>query len=191
MIIVRKQMRNQVNTTTITDCLSSFGGVVLLLFVCISSAQADPLIKIADDVLSQTAFGEPSAIDSPNPTRYNLWMYQNFMIMEGMDALGEVTGNQSYKNYTKRSIDFFAAYQSKFGDSMTGPKQYSKPRQLWQTGMVATFAEHHKMRPNPEFVRGMKTVDDLFANAPTFDVVCLFVINQINVAWACRSMTST
>jgi rhamnogalacturonyl hydrolase YesR len=91
-----------------------------------------------------------------------------------MDALGEVTGNESYKNYTKRSIDFFAAYQSKFGDSMkAGPagtgKWYTKPRQLWQTGMVATFAEHHKMRPNPEFVRGMKTVDDLFANAPTFD----------------------
>ena len=174
MIISSKQKRNYINARNVIDCLSSFGGVLLLLFVCVSSAQADPLIKIADDVLSQTAFGPPSAIDRPNPTRYNLWMYQNFMIMEGMDALGEVTGNESYRNYTKRSIDFFAAYQSKFGDSMkAGPagtyKWYTKPRQLWQTGMVATFAEHHKMRPNPEFVRGMKTVDDLFANAPTFD----------------------
>ena len=162
MITSSKQKRNYLNVTTITDCLSSFGGVLLLLFVCISSAQADPLIKIADDVVSQTAVGVPTAKNKPNPTRYNLWMYQNFMIMEGMDALGEVTGNESYKNYTKRSIDFFAAYQSKFGDSMkAGPagtgKWYTKPRQLWQTGMVATFAEHHKMRPNPEFVRGMKT----------------------------------
>lgn len=174
MIISSKQKRNYINARNVTDCLSSFGGVLLLLFVCISSAQADPLIKIADDVVSQTAVGVPTAKNKPNPTRYNLWMYQNFMIMEGMDALGEVTGNQSYKNYTKRSIDFFAAYQSKFGDSMkAGPagtgKWYTKPRQLWQTGMVATFAVHHKMRPNPEFVRGMKTVDDLFANAPTFD----------------------
>jgi rhamnogalacturonyl hydrolase YesR len=174
MIISSKQKRNYINARNVTDCLSSFGGVLLLLFVCISSAQADPLIKIADDVVSQTAVGVPTAKNKPNPTRYNLWMYQNFMIMEGMDALGEVTGNESYKNYTKRSIDFFAAYQSKFGDSMkAGPagtgKWYTKPRQLWQTGMVATFAVHHKMRPNPEFVRGMKTVDDLFANAPTFD----------------------
>ena len=169
MIISSKQKRNYINARTVTDCLSSFGCVLLLLFVCISSAHADPLIQIADDVVSQTAVGEPTAKNKPNPTRYNLWMYQNFMIMEGMDALGEVTGKESYRNYTKRSIDFFAAYQSKFGDSMTGPKQYSKPNQLWQTGMVATFAEHHKMRPNPEFVRGMKTVDDLFANAPTFD----------------------
>ena len=173
MIIFSKQRRNQANTRTVTDGLSLFSGV-LLLFVCISSAQADPLIKIADDVVSQTSFGEPAAEDNPNPTRYNLWMYQNFMIMEGMDALGEVTGNESYTNYTKRSIDFFAAYQSKFGDSMkAGPagtgKWYSKPRQMWQCGMIATFAEHHKLRPNSEFIRGMKIFDGLLDSAPRFD----------------------
>ena len=173
MIIFSKQKRNQVNTRTVTDGLSLFSGV-LLLFVCISSAQADPLIKIADDVVSQTSFGEPAAEDKPNPTRYNLWMYQNFMIMEGMDALGEVTGNESYRNYTKRSIDFFAAYQSKFGDSMkAGPagtgKWYSKPRQMWQCGMIATFAEHHKLRPKSEFIRGMKIFDGLLESAPRFD----------------------
>lgn len=173
MIIFSKQKRNQVNTRTVTDGLSLFSGV-LLLFVCISSAQADPLIKIADDVVSQTSFGELAAEDKPNPTRYNLWMYQNFMIMEGMDALGEVTGNESYRNYTKRSIDFFAAYQSKFGDSMkAGPagtgKWYSKPRQMWQCGMIATFAEHHKLRPKSEFIRGMKIFDGLLDSAPRFD----------------------
>ena len=68
-------------------------------------------------MVSQTALGEPAAKNKPNPTRYNLWMYQNFMIMEGMDALGEVT-EQILRGLHKRSIDFFAAYQSKFGDSM-------------------------------------------------------------------------
>ena len=173
MILFSKQKRNYINLRTVTDCLSSIRGV-LLLFVWISSAQADPLIKIADDVVSQTAFGEPSEIDSPNPTRYNLWMYQNFMIMEGMDALGEVTGDESYRNYTKRSIDFFAAFQSKFGDSMkAGPagkgQWYTKPRQMWQCGMIAAFAEHHKLRPNPEFIRGMKIFDRLLEKTPRFD----------------------
>ena len=173
MILLSKQMRNYIDLRTVTDCFSSIRGV-LLLFVWISSAQADPLIKIADDVVSQTAFGEPSEIDSPNPTRYNLWMYQNFMIMEGMDALGEVTGNESYMNYTKRSIDFFAAFQSKFGDSMkAGPagkgQWYTKPRQMWQCGMIAAFAEHHKLRPNPEFIRGMKIFDRLLKKTPRFD----------------------
>ena len=69
MIIFSKQKRNQANTRTVTDGLSLFSGV-LLLFVCISSAQADPLIKIADDVVSQTSFGEPAAEDKPNPTTY-------------------------------------------------------------------------------------------------------------------------
>ena len=173
MILFSKQKRKNINFRTVSDCFSSIRGV-LLLFVCSASAQADPLIKIADDVVSQTAFGEPSEIDSPKPTRYNLWMYQNFMIMEGMDALGEVTGNESYRNYTKRSIDFFAAFQSRFGDSMkAGPagkgQWYTKPRQMWQCGMIAAFAEHHKLRPNPEFIRGMKIFDRLLKKTPRFD----------------------
>ena len=110
------------STRTVTDRIHSFRGMTLLMIFFLSYAHADPLLTIADDVVSQTALGEPAAKNKPNPTRYNLWMYQNFMIMEGMDALGEVTGNKSYRNYTKRSIDFFAAYQSKFGDSMkAGP----------------------------------------------------------------------
>ena len=91
-----------------------------------------------------------------------------------MDALGEVTGDESYRNYTKRSIDFFAVFQSKFGDSMkAGPagkgQWYTKPRQMWQCGMIAAFAEHHKLRPNPEFIRGMKIFDRLLEKTPRFD----------------------
>ena len=162
------------STRTITDRIHSFRGMTLLMIFFLSYAHADPLLNIADDVVSQTALGEPAAKNKPNPTRYNLWMYQNFMIMEGMDALGEVTGNKSYGDYTKRSIDFFAAYQSKFGDSMkagragTG-KWYSKPRHMWQCGMIAAFAEHHKLRPNPEFIRGMKIFDRLLEKTPHFD----------------------
>lgn len=138
------------------------------------TVHADPLTRIADDVVKQTAFGEPIAKKEPTPTRYNLWMYQNFMLMEGMDVLGEVTGNESYQSYTNRSIDFFAAYQAKFGDSMTaGPagtkKWYSKPKEMWQSGLIAAFAERQQSRPDPEFVRGMKILDDLLDKAPAFD----------------------
>ena len=93
--------------------------------------------------------------------------------LEGMDALGEATGNEHYKTYANRNIDFFAAYQSKFGDSMTaGPagtkKWYSKPREMWQCGMIAAFAERQRIRPNPEFVKGMAIFDALLDKAPTF-----------------------
>jgi len=153
--------------------IPTFFAALLLAFGWASFAHADPLSKIADDVVAQTVFDLPATKSDPQPTRYNLWMYQNFMLMEGMDALGEVTGNEAYKSYTSRSIDFFAAYQSKFGDSMkAGPaglkKWYSKPKEMWQCGMIAAFAEHQQARPNPEFVRGMKIFDRLLEKAPTF-----------------------
>lgn len=146
---------------------------LLLVFGQASFVHADPLSRIADDVVRQTVFDLPATKKDPQPTRYNLWMYQNFMLLEGMDALGEVTGNKEYKRYASRNIDFFAAWQSKFGDSMTaGPagtgKWYSKPREMWQCGMIAAFAERQRIRPNPEFVKGMATFDDLLEKAPTF-----------------------
>ena len=88
-----------------------FCGLFLVLGQA-SFVNADPLSRIADDVVRQTVFDLPANKKDPQPTRYNLWMYQNFMISEGMDALGEVTGNEEYKKYASRSIDFFAAYQS-------------------------------------------------------------------------------
>jgi len=162
------------NPTIYAKPIAALFGAVVLAFSAAYGADADPLTRIANDVVGQTAFGVPAAKKDPQPTRYNLWMYQNFMLMEGMDALGDVTGNEAYKSYTSRSIDFFAAYQSKFGDSMTaGPagtkKWYSKPKEMWQCGMIAAFAERQRMRPNPEFVKGMETFDTLLEKAPAFN----------------------
>ena len=119
---------------------------LLLTFSSAYSADIDPLTRIADGVVGDTVFDLPATREDPQPTRYNLWMYQNFMLLEGMDALGEVTCNEEYKRYASRNIDLFAAYQSKYGDSMKpGPagtkKWYSKPREMWQCGMIAAFAE--------------------------------------------------
>ena len=126
----------------------------------------DSLLGVADEVLEQTLLHLPTTDEDSQPTRYNLWMYQNFMLMEGMDALGQVTGDEDYLRYTARSIDLFAAYQARFGDTMTagpaGTKQwYSKPKEMWQCGMIAAYAEHHRVRPNPEFEKGMVTFDAL------------------------------
>ena len=158
--------------TTVT--LRNIIHLTLLLMLCRASCvNAEPLFNIADDVVEQTTFNLSETKQDSRPTRYNLWMYQNFMLMEGMDALGKVTGNEAYKTYTSRSIDFFAAYQSRFGDSMTaGPagtkKWYSKPKEMWQCGMIAAFAERQQTRPDPEFVRGMNIFDALLDKAPAF-----------------------
>ena len=116
----------------------------------------------------------PETKNDPQPTRYNLWMYQNFMLLEGMDSLGDITGKEQYKTYSSRNIDFFAAYQSKYGDTMkAGPagtkKWYTKPIHMWQCGMIASFAERQQTRPNPEFLRGMKIFDQLLEKSPAFN----------------------
>ena len=147
----------------------------MFAFNGVAAVQAEnPLTRIADDVVKQTAFGEPVAKNDPEPTRYNLWMYQNFMLLEGMDALGKVTGNEAYKNYTRQNIDFFAAYQSKFGDTMmAGPagtkKWYTKPKHMWQSGLIAAYAERQQTRPDPEFVRGMEIFEALLKKTPAFE----------------------
>lgn len=141
----------------------------------IASASAnDTLFRIADDVLKETVFELPKSKKDPQPTRYNLWMYQNFMLMEGMTSLGEVTGNEEYKTYFNRNIDFFAAYQAKFGDTMKAgnagkKKWYSKPVEMWQSGLIAAYAERQQTRPDPEFVRGMEIFEKLLKKAPRFD----------------------
>ena len=125
---------------------------------------------------SQTALGEPAAKNKPNPTRYNLWMYQNFMIMEGMDALGEVTEQilrglheAKYRLFCSLSIQVWRFDES--GSGRNG-QMVLKPRHMWQCGMIAAFAEHHKLRPNPEFIRGMKIFDSLLEKTPHFDDEC-------------------
>ena len=87
----------------------SYCQIVVWLIVTVfaqSFIYADSLFRIADDVIKQTVFDLPKSSKDRQPSRYNLWMYQNFMIMEGMDSLGEVTGNKKYQRYTDRSIDF-------------------------------------------------------------------------------------
>lgn len=171
-------------TNTNMNSINLLRSITLVFFVMIcwtlSVSADDTLLRVADDVVEQTVLALPEA-GRPEPTRYNLWMYQNFMIMEGMDALGEVSGNETYKSYTSRSIDFFANYTSKFGDTMTvGPKWYPKPRQLWHCGMIAAFAERQQVRPNPEFVRGMGIFDALLDRSPTFARDGVLVRNKSN-----------
>ena len=61
---------------------------LLLVFGQASFVQADPLSRIADDVVEQTVFDLPATKNDSQPTRYNLWMYQNFMLSGGNGCAG-------------------------------------------------------------------------------------------------------
>lgn len=132
------------------------------------------LFKIADNILEQTEYDLPDSISYPPSSRYNAWMYQNLLLMEGMDNLYEATGEEKYRDYSNRNIDYFAAFQTTFGDNMkTTPsgrkKWYTQPTEMWQCGMIAKMAERQVSKPNEEFERGMAIFDTLLLNAPKFE----------------------
>lgn len=153
--------------------------MTLLLLVGTSSCVAKQvdntlLLRIADDVVEQTMYELPISNTSPETSRYNTWMYQNYMVLEAMDALYEVTGEKKYGDYSNRNIDYFAAYQSRYGDVMTATpagrkKFYSKPKHMWHSGMIAKYAERQLSKPTKEFERGMAIFDSLFSHAPHFE----------------------
>jgi rhamnogalacturonyl hydrolase YesR len=139
-----------------------------------ANAQNTALYKIADDIIEQTVFNLPGKESDPQPGRYNAWMYQNFLIFEGMDALYEVSGNDNYGNYSKQNIDFFAGYQETFGDNLTVTpsgknKWYTAPKQMWHCGMIAAYAERQSDNPTNEFLRGMAIFDAFLEGVPRFE----------------------
>ena len=145
-------------------CIYSITMGFVFAIMISSNAQDLALYKIADDIVEQTVFNIPVKASDPQPGRYNAWMYQNFMILEGMDALYEVSGNEKYGNYSKQNIDFFASYQEVFGDNMTATpsgrnKWYTEPKHMWHCGMIAAFAERQLSKPTKEILRGMAIFD--------------------------------
>ena len=151
--------------------------LVLFLSCKIASAQvADKVILTAmsHQIVKEPQFDLLADPKRKQPGRYNAWMYQNFMLLEGMDALYEVTGDEVLKDYSNRNIDFIAKWQAEFGESMKSTpsgnrKWYSRPKEIWQCGMIAKFAERQQTNPFPEFERGMQIFDQMLERSPTFD----------------------
>lgn len=132
------------------------------------------LFRVANDVVEQTKYNLPKSELPPKSSRYNAWMYQNYMLLESMDALYDVTGEKKYGDYANLNIDYFAAYQTVYGDNMTDTpsgrkKWYSIPTEMWQCGMIAKYAERQNSKPTKEFEKGMATFDSLLNNVPRFE----------------------
>ncbi|CAA6677643.1 MULTISPECIES: glycoside hydrolase family 105 protein [unclassified Lentimonas] len=149
-------------------------GLSLFFIYVATFCHADPLTMIADNVLEDTLLELPEGDHVPEPSRYNAWMYQNAIIMDGMRALGDVLDNEHYKAYKDQSIDVFAQLQSmKLGNRKSVfskmNRHYKNPKEMWHCGMIAALAERHQTNPTQEFERGMKTFDTFLEKAPKFD----------------------
>ncbi|WP_304064412.1 glycoside hydrolase family 88/105 protein [Pedobacter glucosidilyticus] len=124
--------------------------------------------KVANEVISNTNYHLNELKVGENPSRYNEWMYQNFMIMEAMDQLGLSFQNKAYASYAKRNVDFFCAYQNSEikNEQIKSMLWYSKPDEMWHCGMIAAFADQQALYPTPEKLKGIKIFEDFLASAP-------------------------
>ena len=62
----------------------------------------DAAIEMAETVIAETALEK-----GQEPTRYNYWMYQNYMIGEGIKAMGEALGRPDFSAYRDQQAMYF------------------------------------------------------------------------------------
>ena len=86
----------------------------LLLFACCSIltitvyAQSIADMKINAAIqMAETVVAETSCEKGQKPTRYNYWMYQNYMIGEGIKAMGQALERPDFSSYRDKQIMYF------------------------------------------------------------------------------------
>jgi rhamnogalacturonyl hydrolase YesR len=111
-------------------------------------------IRMAETVIAETALEK-----GQEPTRYNYWMYQNYMIGEGIKAMGEALGRPDFSAYRDQQAMYFCDAHKKIKDRTTG--WYLKPKALWQSGLVAVFVELQETSDRVEIARGISGYQNL------------------------------
>ncbi len=111
-------------------------------------------IEMAESVIAETALDTEQ-----EPTRYNYWMYQNYMIGEGIKAMGEALGRADFSAYRDQQAMYFCDAHQKIKDRTTA--WYLKPKALWQSGLVAVFVELQETSDRVELARGISGYQNL------------------------------
>ena len=63
---------------------------------------------MAENIIAETALEKDQ-----KPSRYNQWMYQNYMIAEGIKALGDALGKQDFSAYKKSNSCIIVIHSTK------------------------------------------------------------------------------
>ncbi|EDM25900.1 hypothetical protein LNTAR_07654 [Lentisphaera araneosa HTCC2155] len=140
--------------------------IVLLCAVLVASTyaqEAKPLpvksaIEMAETVIAETALEK-----GQKPRRYNYWMYQNYMITEGIKAMGEALGRPDFSSYQDKQMLYFLE-EYKNIKPMTG--MYLHPGTMWHCGMVASLYDIKRKSDHPEIDRGISYFQKMLNNAP-------------------------
>lgn len=141
--------------------------ILLLFAVLVTSTYAQEAkalslkaaIKMAETVIAETALEK-----GQKPTRYNYWMYQNYMIAEGIKSMGDTLGRPEFSKYKEQQLMYFCDSYKKMNDK--AKNWYLKPTALWHSGMVASFVELQSKSDHPEIARGIGYFQGMLDKAP-------------------------
>ena len=142
----------------------------MVLMKCVSNINGDPqdteafnvksAIKMAETVIAETALEK-----GQKPTRYNYWMYQNYMIAEGIKAMGDALGRAGFSSYKEKQLMYFCEEYQNFKH---GSKSwFVRPLAMWRCGMVAGLVELQEKSKHPAISRGMNAFQDFLDNTRT------------------------
>ena len=119
-------------------------------------------IKMAETVIAETALEKDQ-----KPTRYNYWMYQNYMIAEGIKSMGDSLGRPEFSEYKEKQLMYFCDSYKKM--NVKAKNWYLKPTALWHSGMVASFTELQVKSDHPEIARGISYFQGMLDKAPKIE----------------------
>jgi rhamnogalacturonyl hydrolase YesR len=107
----------------------------------------DAAIQMAETVIAETALEK-----GQKPTRYNEWMYQNYMITEGIKAMGEALGRPEFSSYQDKQMLYFL---EEYKNIKVFTNRYLKPGTMWHCGMIASLYDLKRTSDHPEITRGI------------------------------------
>lgn len=124
--------------------------------------------KVADEVLRTTNTAVAEIPRGGQPSRYNEWLYQNFIISEALTELGRIWNDEACRTYTRRIVEFYCAWEPTVGTD-SPPKQltwFRAPGEMWHCGLIAAFVDQQRLQPTPAKQRGLEIFERFAASAP-------------------------
>ena len=76
--------------------------------------------------MAETVIAETALEKDQQPTRYNYWMYQNYIIAEGIKNMGDALGRPEFSEYKEKQLMYFCDSYKKIKDTRS-QNHYLKP----------------------------------------------------------------
>jgi rhamnogalacturonyl hydrolase YesR len=129
-----------------------------------------------------TASGQPVTTMPATPTKtigidlkpgeFNDWTYSMGVVLAGMLLATDVTGDQSFRNYTIKNFDFifdhiefFREQAKQFGPQQYGYRRYLNMRELDDCGAIgAALIKAFRVKADPRYRAGIDVVADFISN---------------------------